>query len=72
MSVFIDHWLPFSLTNSLTHCRSVDLIDVTLTGVDVNSKLVDVVTVADVDDEDDDDDDDEFSHDTDVWLRFGG
>ena len=36
------------------------------------SKLVDVVTVADVDDEDDDDDDDEFSHDTDVWLRFGG
>ena len=39
---------------------------------DANSKLVDVVTVADVDDEDDDDDDDEFSHDTDVWLRFGG
>ena len=52
MSVFIDHWLPLSLTNSLTHCRSVDLIDVTLTGVDVNSKLVDVVTVADVDAED--------------------
>ena len=39
---------------------------------DTNSKLFDVVTVADVDDEDDDDDDDEFSHDTDVWLRFGG
>ena len=39
---------------------------------DANFKLVDVVTVADVDDEDDDDDDDESSHDTDVWLRFGG
>jgi hypothetical protein len=48
------------------------LIDVTLACKDVNSKLVDVVTVADVDDEDNDDDDDEFSHDTDVWLRFGG
>ena len=44
----------------------------TLACEDANSKLVDVVTVADVDDEDDDDDDDEFSHDTDVWLRFGG
>ena len=44
----------------------------TLACEDDNSKLVDVVTVADVDDEDDDDDDDEFSHDTDVWLRFGG
>ena len=43
----------------------------TLACKDVNSKLVDVVTVADVDDEDDDDDD-EFSHDTDVWVRFGG
>ena len=44
----------------------------TLACEDANSKLVEVVTVADVDDEDDDDDDDEFSHDTDVWLRFGG
>ena len=44
----------------------------TLACEDANSKLVDVVTVADVDDEGDDDDDDEFSHDTDVWLRFGG
>ena len=44
----------------------------TLAFEDANSKLVEVVTVADVDDEDDDDDDDEFSHDTDVWLRFGG
>ena len=44
----------------------------TLACKDVNSKFVDVVTVADVDDEGDDDDDDEFSHDTDVWLRFGG
>ena len=58
--------------NSLTNCCLVDLIDVTLACEDANSKLVDVVTVADVDDEDDDDDDDEFSHDTDVWLRFGG
>ena len=44
-----DHWLPLSLTNSLTHCGLVDLIDVTLTCVGANSKLVDVVSVADVD-----------------------
>ena len=43
------HWLPLSLTNSCL----VDLIDVTLAFEDANSKLVDVVTFADVDDEDD-------------------
>ena len=41
-----------SLTHSLTHCRLVNLIDVTLACKDANSKLVEVVTVADVDDED--------------------
>ena len=38
-----------SLTDSLTHCRLVNLIDVTLACEDANSKLVDVVTVADED-----------------------
>ena len=42
-----DHWQPLSLTDSLT-----DLIDVTLACEDANSKLVEVVTVADVDAED--------------------
>ena len=40
-----------SLTDSLTHCCLVNLIDVTLACEDANSKLVEVVTVADVDDE---------------------
>ena len=40
----------YSLTNTLTHSRLVDLIDVTLACKDANSKLVEVVT--DVDDED--------------------
>ena len=40
-----------SLTHSLTHCRLVNLIDVTLACEDANSKL-EVVTVAVVDDED--------------------
>ena len=40
-----------SLTQSLTNCRLVNLIDVTLACEDDNSKLVGVVTVADVDDE---------------------
>ena len=39
------------VTNSLTPCRLEDLIDVTLACKDANSKLVEVVTVADVDDE---------------------
>ena len=37
-----------SLTNSLTNSRLVNLIDVTLACKDANSKLVEVVTVADV------------------------
>ena len=35
-----------SLTNSLTDCRLVNLIDVTLACEDTNSKLVDIVTIA--------------------------
>ena len=50
-----DHWQCLSLTDSLTdsliHSRLVNLIDVTLACEDGNSKLVEVVTVADVDDE---------------------
>ena len=38
--------------NSLTHSCLVDLIDVTLVCDYANSKLVEVVTVADVDDKD--------------------
>ena len=41
-----------SLTDSLTHSCLVNLIDVTLACEDANSKLVEVVTVADVDAED--------------------
>ena len=48
-----DHCLPLSLTNSLTNSLPnsclVNLIDVTLACEDANSKLVEVVTVADVD-----------------------
>ena len=44
-----DHCLPLSLTHSLTHSCLVNLIDVTLACEDANSKLVDVVTVADED-----------------------
>ena len=40
-----------SLTNALTDCCLVILIDVTLACEDGNSKLVEVVTVVDVDDE---------------------
>ena len=40
------------VSNSLTHCCLVNLIDVTLACEDANSKLVEVVTVADVSDED--------------------
>ena len=35
--------------NSLTHCCLVNLIEVTLVFEDANSKLVELVTVADVD-----------------------
>ena len=51
-----DHWQCLSVTHSLTHslteCRLVNLIDVTLACEDVDSKLVEVVTVADVDSHD--------------------
>ena len=47
-----NHWQCLSVTHSLTHCRLVNLIGVTLACEDANSKLVDVVTVADVDGED--------------------
>ena len=51
-----DHCLPLSVTNSLTdsltNCRLANFIDVTLACEDGNSKLVEVVTVANVDDED--------------------
>ena len=40
-----------SLTDSLTDCRLVNLIDVTLACEDANSKLFKVVTVTHVDDE---------------------
>ena len=43
-----DHWQSLSLTL----CRLLDLIDITLACEDANSKLVEVVTVADVDSED--------------------
>ena len=41
-----------SLTHSLTHSCLVNLIDVTLVCEDAYSKLVEVVTVADVSEED--------------------
>ena len=51
-----DHWQPLSvthsLTNSLTHSRLVHLIDMTLACEDANSKLVEVVTIANVDHKD--------------------
>ena len=50
-----DHWeclsVTHSLTDSLTDCCLVNLIDVTLACEDGNSKLVEVVTVVEVDDE---------------------
>ena len=60
MKIFIgpesDHWeclsVTQSLTNWLTDCRLVNLIDVTLVCEDGNSKLVEVVTFVDVDAED--------------------
>ena len=44
-----DHWECLSLTDSLTNCCLVNLIDVALACEDANSKLVEVVTVAHVD-----------------------
>ena len=46
--MFVTH----SLTHSLTHPHLVNLIDVTLACEDAYSKLVEVVTVADVSDVD--------------------
>ena len=46
------HSLPNWLTDWLTNSCLVHLIDVTLACRDTNSKLVDIVTVADVSDED--------------------
>ena len=46
-----DRWLPLSLIHSLTPCCLVNLIDVTLACEDTDSKLVEVVTVVDVDSE---------------------
>ena len=43
-----DHWECLSVTNSLTDSCLVNLIDVTLACEDAYSKLVEVVTVADV------------------------
>ena len=48
----IMHWQCLSLTDSLTHCRLVNLIDMTLVCEDGNSKFVEVVTFVDVDAED--------------------
>ena len=42
-------WSSVILTNSQTNCSLVDLIDVILACEDANSKLVEVVIVADVD-----------------------
>ena len=44
--------ITHSLTDSFTDSRLANLIDVTLACKDANSKLVEVVLVADVDDED--------------------
>ena len=44
-----DHCLLLSLTDSVTDCCLVDLIDVTMVYEDANSKLVKVVTVDDED-----------------------
>ena len=48
-----DHWLCLSLTHSLTNSEYlVNFIDATLACKDANSKLVEVLTVADVSDVD--------------------
>ena len=52
MAMPITHWLTYSLTDSLTHSRLINLIDVTLACDDAYSKLVEVVTVADDSDKD--------------------
>ena len=46
VTVFIgpesDHWLPLSVTHSLTHSCFIDLFDMTLACEDANSKLAEV------------------------------
>ena len=49
MFTLVTNSLTDSLTDSLTESCLVNLIDVTLVCEDANSKLVDVVTVADED-----------------------
>ena len=46
-----DHCLLLSLPDSLIDSRLINLIDVTLAFEDASSKLVEVVTTADVDNE---------------------
>ena len=48
--MLVTHSLPNSLPNSVK--RLVNFIDVTLVCEDANSKLIEVVALADVDDED--------------------
>ena len=52
LGMLVSNSLTHSLTDSLTHCRLVNLIDVTLACEDGYSKLVKVVAVAYVSDED--------------------
>ena len=52
LGMLVTHWLTDSLTHWLPNSCLVNLIDVTLACEDANSKLVEVVTVADVDAED--------------------
>ena len=52
LAPFIGSESDLFIALSLTHARLVNLIDATLACEDANSKLVEVVTVADVDDED--------------------
>ena len=47
-----DHWQCLSVTHRLAHSRLLNLIDVTLACEDTFSKLVQVVSVADISDED--------------------
>ena len=64
LHIFIgpDHWLPLSLTHSLTDSCLVDFSDVPLAFKNANAKLVEVATIADVDAE---------KRVNDSWCRFG-
>ena len=52
LGMLVTNSLTDSLAHRLTDSCLVNLIDVTLACEDTNSKLVDIVTVANVDDED--------------------